>query len=476
MKRSSKLRVAKAAVVMGAIPILLWAYEYGPNPGYVGIPTENGGQTCANSGCHIGKANDTNNHGSVTVTFPNGTTYVPGVVQQLTVTVADPATTQQAYGFQLTSRLHSNASTMAGSFIYIDNTTLLMCANPANLQDFEPLCNSASAGSCTASSTGACPTRMTLQYMEHSLTGYQTSLSPPHNGSYTYKFNWTPPATNVGDVDIWVAGNAGVGGAPSQNGDHIYTNKYTLTPSTGGPLPSIGSAGVVNGASFQPGVVPNSWITITGTNLASQTDTWANAIVAGKLPTVLDGVSVKVGGQDAYVYYISPTQINVLAPNVGTGSMPVTVTTANGTSSAATATSSTVGPAFFTWPNSQPVATHAADNSLAVKNGTFAGATTVPAKPGEVIILWGTGFGPTNPVAPVGVQIPSDKIYNTATPVTATIGGTSAAVYGTALSPGFAGLYQVVVTIPPAMANGDFPLIATINGQASPALTLTVHN
>jgi uncharacterized protein (TIGR03437 family) len=272
-----------------------------------------------------------------------------------------------------------------------------------------------------------------------------------------------------------LAGNAGVGGAPSQNGDHIYTNKYTVTPAASGPVPAISSAGVVNGASFLPGVVPNSWITIQGTNLASTTDTWANSIVNGKLPTTVDNVSVSVGGQAAYVYYISPTQINALAPNIGTGSVSVTVTNNGSTSTAATAVSSTVGPAFFPWPNNQPVATHV-DYSLAAKNGTFAGATTVPAKPGEAIILWGTGFGPTNPAAPVGVQIPTTTTYNTASPVTVTINGSPAAVYGTALASGFAGLYQVVVTVPSTMANGDFPLITNINAAASPTVTLTVHN
>ncbi len=482
MERTRKRSIAKAAVVLGAIPILLWAYEYGPNPGYVGIPSENGGQTCANAGCHTGTANSPSNHGSVTVNFPNGMTYTPGVAQQLSVTIQDPATTQQAYGFELTARLASNASNMAGSFAYIDSNTQLMCSQ-TNLQVFEAVCNAGavSKGCPAASSTPTCPSGMTLQYIEHSYAGYVNSLQPPHNGSYTYNFNWTPPATGVGNVTIYVAGNAGVGGSPSQNNDHIYTNKYTLTPSAGGPLPAINSGGVVNGASFQPGVVPNSWITIQGTDFTSTTDTWANAISGGKLPTVLDGVGVKVGGQDAYVYYISPTQINVLAPNVGTGSMSVTVSNANGISTAATATSTTVAPAFFLWPNNQPVATHSADSSgtstaWAVKNGTFAGVTNTPAKPGEAIILWGTGFGPTSPAAPIGVQIPSGTIYYTADPVTVTINGAPASVYATALSPGFAGLYQVVVTVPSTLANGDYPLIATIDGAPSPQVTLTVHN
>lgn len=480
MDRTRKRSIAKSAVVLGAIPVLLWAYEYGPDPGYVGVPGEHGGASCATSGCHTGTANDPKNLGSVAVNFPNGMTYTPGVTQQLSVTVADPATTQQAYGFQLTARPASNVSTMGGSFSYIDDNTLVMCSQP-NLQVFGTLCKSPQAKGCSLPGATACPSGYTLQYIEHSYSGYTNSLQPPHNGSYTYNFNWTPPATDVGNVTIYVAGNAGVGGAPSQIGDHIYTNKYTLTPSAGGPLPAINSSGVVNGASFQPGVVPNSWITIQGTNFTSTTDTWANAISGGKLPTVLDGLGVKVGGQDAYVYYISPTQINVLAPNVGTGSMSVTVSNANGTSAAATATSTTVSPAFFLWPNNQPVATHSADSSgtssaWAVKNGTFTGVTNTPAKPGEAIILWGTGFGPTSPAAPIGVQIPSGTIYYTADPVTVTINGAPAPVYATALSPGFAGLYQVVVTVPSNLANGDYPLIATINGAPSPQVTLTVHN
>jgi uncharacterized protein (TIGR03437 family) len=88
-----------------------------------------------------------------------------------------------------------------------------------------------------------------------------------------------------------------------------------------------------------------------------------------------------------------------------------------------------------------------------------------------VIILWGTGFGPTNPAAPVGVQIPPN-LYASASPVTVNVGGTSATVYGAALAPGFAGLYQVAIQIPPTAPNGDLPVVATINGAQSPATTL----
>jgi uncharacterized protein (TIGR03437 family) len=232
----------------------------------------------------------------------------------------------------------------------------------------------------------------------------------------------------------------------------------------------ISATGVLNGASFQPGISPDSWMTVSGTNLSAKTDTWANSIVNGALPTTLDGVSVSVGGQPAYIEYVSATQINAVAPNVPAGLVPVIVTTANGTSAAVNAQLTAEQPAFFQWGN-YAVATHQ-DYTYAVKNGTFAGTTTVPAAPGDVIILWATGFGPTSPSAPAGAQTPSTTTYNTATPVTVKIGTQSATVYGAALAPGYAGLYQVAIQIPAGLANGDYPVVATISGVQSPVTTL----
>jgi uncharacterized protein (TIGR03437 family) len=224
---------------------------------------------------------------------------------------------------------------------------------------------------------------------------------------------------------------------------------------------------VVSGASFQPGIVAGSWLTIKGSNLSPvASDTWDKSIVNGNLPTLVDGVSVNVGSKQAFVYYISPTQINVQAPDVGTGPVPVTVTTPNGTSVAFTANVVAQSPAFFLWPGGQVVATRNSDGSLAVKNGTFAGATTVAAKPGDVLILWGTGFGPTAPPVAAGIQVPGDKVYNTS-PVSIKIGTANVQVFGAALSPGFAGLYQVAIQVPAALADGDYPIKATVSGTSS---------
>ena len=247
------------------------------------------------------------------------------------------------------------------------------------------------------------------------------------------------------------------------NGNRVH--KVSAAPP---PPPGISANGVVNGASFQPGIVAGSWATIQGSNLASLVDTWNGHIVNGVLPTTLDGVTVSMGGKQAYLNYISPTQINLVVPALSPGATPVTVTTGGGASSTFTVTAAAYGPAFFTWPGAQAVATRQ-DFSYAVKAGTFAGTTTVAAKPGDVIILWGTGFGPTTPAAPAGVQVPSDQTYATSTPPTVSINSVSATVFGTAIAPGFAGLYQVAIQVPSSLADGDWPVVATIGGVASPS-------
>jgi uncharacterized protein (TIGR03437 family) len=278
---------------------------------------------------------------------------------------------------------------------------------------------------------------------------------------------------------------AGVVASYAQNKAHpaagnslgaIFGSNLASTLPQADSVPGSISA-ISNAAGGQTGVYPNSWVSIYGANFTNPgfLDVWDNSIVDGKLPTTLDGVSVSIGGQPAYVYFVSAGQINVIAPNVGLGTMPVTVTNTAGVSQSFTVNSQQFGPAFFPWPGGQPVATRQ-DFSYAAKNGTFPGASTTPAKPGDVIILWGTGFGPTTPAAPVGQQTPPNT-YLTANPVTVTIGGVQAQVFGAALAPGFAGLYQVAIQVPASMGNGDFPIIATVSGAQSPSsMNITIHN
>jgi uncharacterized protein (TIGR03437 family) len=235
--------------------------------------------------------------------------------------------------------------------------------------------------------------------------------------------------------------------------------------------PTIATNGVVNGASFQPGIAPNSWVTILGDNLASTTDDWSSAIVNGMLPTVLDDVSVTIGGQPAYIYFVSPGQLNVMAPALAVGPVSVVVTNPGGTSDPVITTAGAYSPAFFTWPGQQIVATRQ-DFSLAAQMNTFAGLTAVPAKPGDVLILWANGFGPTAPDAPAGVALPADTTYATTTAPSVTINSNQAIVFGAALSPGSAGLYQIAIQVPNNLPDGDYPIQVSIGGVQSPIGTI----
>lgn len=465
MKSKGKLFWVKSGVILAAIPLAIWGfYETGPVAGVCGVPGENG--TCTQSGCHTGTTNNPANKGSVTINFPNGLTYAPGVVQHLSVTIADPVTTQTAWGFQLTART-SNPATQAGTFASSDDYTGVECAQVGNVNNESPV--------LSLPQSQVCPSKFGLQYIEHDYAGYLHTMG---QGSGTYQFDWTPPATNVGNITFYVAGNAGVGGTPNANGDHIYATTFTLTPASSSNAPTI--AGVAANATGLGVIAPNTYVTIVGTNLSTAQDDWTKFISNGNLPTAVDGVSVMVGGKPAYVEYVSPTQVQVLTPtNLGLGSVAVQLTNAAGTSNSVSITSQQFAPGFFLWQNYQPVATHNdATNSDAMKNLTYPGFTTVPAKPGEYIILWGTGFGPTNPATPAGILVPGGSTgYYVATVPTLTLNGQPMAYYATALTSGFAGLYQVVAQVPSSMPNGDWPLVATVGGVSSlTTVMLTVQH
>ena len=103
------------------------------------------------------------------------------------------------------------------------------------------------------------------------------------------------------------------------------------------------------------------------------------------------------------------------------------------------------------------------------------GVTTVPAKPGETIILYGTGFGPTSPGTPLGLVVPSDKTYATTAAASVQVNLVYGTVYGTALAPGFAGLYQLAFQVPPSLPNGDYQLFAIVGEPAADVPMITVQ-
>jgi uncharacterized protein (TIGR03118 family) len=268
---------------------------------------------------------------------------------------------------------------------------------------------------------------------------------------------------------LWglIPGNGGSGG----DANAIYFAAGTGNQKHG-LLGSIQAAptitSVANAAASQPNIAPGAYISIFGAGMAPVTRNWTLSDFSGtSLPKSLSGVSVTVDGKPAYVYYISPKQIDVLvAADTTTGPVPVVVTSNGLVSNSMTATMAPVSPAFFLFKDNKSIAALHADGAIVGATTLYTGLST-PAQPGETIALFGNGFGPTTPAPADGTVI---SVYlPCATTPTVSVGGASAPVTYCALVG--SGLYQVNVTIPAATAAGDAPVTITFGTVTSTAVT-----
>lgn len=443
MQCKKLITIKCAAVLVPIIPAIIYAYEYGPPPGAAGPPSD---LTCSSPQCHGGLAGT----GNVAVAFPNGPTYVPGVKQHVVVTITDPV--QQRWGFQATVRPSANPrSSEAGNFDSSDSYTQVVCQDDSQKPMGQP-----------------CAMTPNFQFVEHTTEGTRLGTASP----VSFEFDWTPDTTTTGNLLFYVAANA-ANGDGTQYGDHIYYSAVTLTQTTSSP--TINPGGVVNGASFGPPIAAGTWVSIMGNGLATNTRTWnASDFSNGNAPTQLDGTSVTIDGKAAYVGYISPTQINVQAPDDNASGMIQVQVMNNGQGSQpAMAQTQMVSPALFLWKGVFAVAQHA-DYTYVGTPGLFPNTLFSPAMPGETIILYGTGFGAANPPVPAGILTPSTVPL--ANSVTAQVGGTAANVNFAGLPAGFAGLDQVNITIPDTAPDGDLPVTLTVGGVTTPVATVTVQH
>jgi uncharacterized protein (TIGR03437 family) len=207
-------------------------------------------------------------------------------------------------------------------------------------------------------------------------------------------------------------------------------------------------------------------VAIYGSNLAKGTADWTGLIGSGgQLPTSVGGVSVTFGGTPGYVYFASPGQINVVAPKIAPGDVPVVVSTQGVSTAPVTVHVANAAPAFFQWGGSRcAVATRYPDNAL-VANPSI-GTGYVAAEPGDILILWATGFGPVTPPQVPGVL--ASGTHNVTPLVTVTAGGAPVSVIGAALSPGLAGVYQIAIQLPHTVPIGDLLLQATVGASNTP--------
>jgi uncharacterized protein (TIGR03437 family) len=231
----------------------------------------------------------------------------------------------------------------------------------------------------------------------------------------------------------------------------------TTTPTIGAVVPASGTVRVIQ---------PGEWVTIYGARLANTTAVWN-----GNFPTSLGGTSVRINGKPAYLSMVSPGQINLQAPDdPATGPVSVAVTTGAGTATAVV-TLSKFSPSFLLLdPTHVAAIIIRPDRSGSYLNGAYDilgpagncfGYYTSPAKAGDVIEIFGVGFGPTNPLVPAG------KAFSGAAPVSSAL---SLYLNNIPVQPVFAGisgagLYQINVVVPQGIGQGDISIRASIGGM-----------
>lgn len=165
------------------------AFSSGPPAGHTGAPSE---FNC--NECHLVEAAGT---GRFTVTGPS--TYTPGRTYQFTVQHTTSDQTRVRWGFQVTALTQENLK--AGEFTPINNQTQI--------------------------ATGGPDTRNPRQYIEQTAAGNFFN----QRGGATWTFNWTAPASDVGPVTFYAAGNQ-ANGDGNTSGDFIYTTFVSAQPSS----------------------------------------------------------------------------------------------------------------------------------------------------------------------------------------------------------------------------------------------------
>ena len=222
------------------------------------------------------------------------------------------------------------------------------------------------------------------------------------------------------------------------------------------------STQILNATGEAATISQNTWVEIKGSNLSQTTRIWGGGdfdAVTGDMPTSLDSVSATVNGKLAYIYFISPAQVNILTPlDSSTGSVPVEVKTAFGTSSVTTVTMQTNSLGFFAFNSDKYAAATHADGTFLGPATLYPGLTT-PAQPGETIVLYANGFGLVSTSITPGSSSQGGTLPTL--PVV-TIGNLPCQVI-------FAGLvavgeFQFNVVVPVAAPDGDNALSATYNG------------
>ncbi len=217
-----------------------------------------------------------------------------------------------------------------------------------------------------------------------------------------------------------------------------------------------GIIGAVPGSQPSPG----SLLSAYGINLAADALATADRF---PLPESLAGISLLVNGRPAPLLAVTPWQVNAqLPPEVIAAPAAFQFRFADGAFAAASAAEvKAFAPAIFILPSEPPRSDGVVIMPVINQAAAFHAGTRVPADranpavAGEMLEIYGTGLGPTEPFVPAGTAAPVSPPARTLAVPEVLIGERPALVIFSGLVPGLAGVYQVNAIVPFGLRPGQ---------------------
>ena len=274
-----------------------------------------------------------------------------------------------------------------------------------------------------------------------------------------------------------------------------------------GPPPAIYEGGIVLSTLLPKvsSISPGSIISVFGENFSTETILFPNLDGAGKLETILGGVCLEMNGERLPIFAVTPGQINAqasttAAPGAATLRVITNCDAADAAASEAialeppavqaltsapraaesneeTVAVESVAPAFFVFP---PIADGGfiaarfnADAVAVAPHGMLTDTFGVsrPAKPGEIILLYGTGWGETAATLETGELATGAAEVPLGANRMVTFGGVPMApqdVLYVGVTPGAAGLFQLAIRVPAEAQPGGNQVVLTVYGRSTP--------
>jgi uncharacterized protein (TIGR03437 family) len=233
--------------------------------------------------------------------------------------------------------------------------------------------------------------------------------------------------------------------------------------------PFISRGGVTNsaGAGEIRGVAAGSVASLFGENFTAESMVGPTSPLAHTLA----GVTVHIGTRSLPLYFASPTQINFLIPaDLATGDHVVTVSSEG---------MPDVTSAFSVVRNAPGLFSTVADGQTYAmvmhEDGTPVTASA-PARQGELLTAYGTGFGPTDHVRSEGGIVPSSPRFLLLDPVTIEVGGNPVKPESAIAAPGRVGIDSIQFRLDGTTPTGAaIPVTVTVNGVRSNSLVLSIQ-